>query len=170
MKGHLKHLKIWSPLDPCVTPTGKWPNRLKFCQKYFLTYNDFKTINNSFSSKWHLGTSSTTGSILKNIARCNFLLITVMFIKISISRMKMSQRIRFWYKTLLKMLFLFWKTKMQKITLLVKSNCDNVRKINLKYAKIAWKSCWHTTLGRVFFFVLFFVLFCFFFFFFKFLI
>ena len=56
-------LKFWPPLDLSVTPTGKWPNRRKFCQnilKYFLTYNDIKTINNSFSSKWHLSTSSTT--------------------------------------------------------------------------------------------------------------
>ena len=35
----------------------------KILSKYFLTHNDFKTINNSFSSKWHLSTSSTTSSI-----------------------------------------------------------------------------------------------------------
>ena len=28
-------LKIWPPLDPCVTPTGKGPNRPKFCQNIF---------------------------------------------------------------------------------------------------------------------------------------
>ena len=35
MKGHLKHLKFWPPLDLCVTPTGKGPNRPKFCQDIF---------------------------------------------------------------------------------------------------------------------------------------
>ena len=28
-------LKIWPPLDPCVTPTGKGPNHPKFCQNIF---------------------------------------------------------------------------------------------------------------------------------------
>ena len=28
-------LKFWPPLDPCVTPTGKGPNRPKFCQNIF---------------------------------------------------------------------------------------------------------------------------------------
>ena len=56
-------LKFWPPLDLCVTPTGKGPNRSKNLSKYFLTYNDFRTINDSFSSKWHLSTSSTTSSI-----------------------------------------------------------------------------------------------------------
>ena len=28
-------LKIWPPLDPCVTPTGKGLNRPKFCQNIF---------------------------------------------------------------------------------------------------------------------------------------
>ena len=55
-------LKFWPPLDLCVTPTGKGPKSSKILSKYFLTYNDFKTINNSFSSKWHLSTSSTTSS------------------------------------------------------------------------------------------------------------
>ena len=27
--------KFWPPLDPCVTPTGKGPNRPKFCQNIF---------------------------------------------------------------------------------------------------------------------------------------
>ena len=27
--------KIWPPLDPCVTPTGKGSNRPKFCQNIF---------------------------------------------------------------------------------------------------------------------------------------
>ena len=28
-------LKFWTPLDLCVTPTGKGPNSLKFCQNIF---------------------------------------------------------------------------------------------------------------------------------------
>ena len=28
-------LKFWPPLDLCVTPTGKGPNRPKFCQNVF---------------------------------------------------------------------------------------------------------------------------------------
>ena len=28
-------LKYWPPLDPCVTPTGKGPNRLKLCRNIF---------------------------------------------------------------------------------------------------------------------------------------
>ena len=28
-------LKIWPPIDPCVTPTGKGQNRPKFCQNIF---------------------------------------------------------------------------------------------------------------------------------------
>ena len=61
-----------------LTPT--WPLRdpylegaksSKILSKYFLTYNNFKTINNPFLSKWHLSTSSTTvfnlGSILAGL-------------------------------------------------------------------------------------------------------
>ena len=32
MKGHWKHFENLTPLDPCVTPTGKGPNRPNFCQ------------------------------------------------------------------------------------------------------------------------------------------
>ena len=52
-----------------MNPTGKGPNSPKFLSKYFLTYNDFKTINNSFSSKWHLSTSSTTASSTKRACK-----------------------------------------------------------------------------------------------------
>ena len=43
--------------------------------------------------------------IVKTIARCNFLIITLMYIKVYISGMEMSQRIRFWYQISPKMLF-----------------------------------------------------------------
>ena len=51
---------------------------------------------------------SINPEIVKNIARCNFLIITVMYIKVYISGMEMSQRIRFWYQILPKML-IFWE-------------------------------------------------------------
>ena len=35
-------LKIWPPLDPCVTPTGKGPNRPNFCQNIFWPITTFK--------------------------------------------------------------------------------------------------------------------------------
>ena len=38
---------------------------------------------------------SVNPEIVKNIARCNFLIITVMYIKVYISGMEMSQRIHF---------------------------------------------------------------------------
>ena len=47
--------------------------------------------------------------IVKNIARCNFLIVTVMYIKVYISGMEISQRMRFWYQILLKLLFLCWE-------------------------------------------------------------
>ena len=53
-------LKFWPLLELCVTPTGKGAKSSEILSKYFLTYNDFKSINNSFSSKWHLSTSYTT--------------------------------------------------------------------------------------------------------------
>ena len=46
--------------------------------------------------------------IVKNIARLNFLIIIVMYIKVYIFRMEMSQRICFWYQILPKML-IFWE-------------------------------------------------------------
>ena len=59
---------IWSILKFWPHLTSAWPllgrgQIVKFLSKYFLTCNDYKTINNSFSSKWHLSTSSTTSSI-----------------------------------------------------------------------------------------------------------
>ena len=68
--------------------------------------------------------------IVKNIARCNFLIITVVYIKeVYISGMEVSQRIQFWYQILLKILFFFFFfRKWQKITFLVKNICDKLRK------------------------------------------
>ena len=66
--------------------------------------------------------------IVKNIARCKFLNITVMYIKVYISGMEMSQRIHFWHQSLLKMLGFFWENG-KKITFLVKKNCDKLKKI-----------------------------------------
>ena len=43
---------------------------------------------------------SVNPEIVKNIASCNFLIITLMYIKVYISGMEMSQRIRFWYQIL----------------------------------------------------------------------
>ena len=54
---------IWSlKFDPTWTlrdPYLEGAKSFKILSKYFLTHNDSKTINNSFSSKWHLSTSST---------------------------------------------------------------------------------------------------------------
>ena len=67
-----------------------------------------------FQGEWFKG--SVNPEILKNIACCNFLIITVMYIKVYISGMEMSQRIHFWYQILPKCWFfekmakksLFW--------------------------------------------------------------
>ena len=59
MKGHLKHFEILTPTWPLRDPNWKGAKSYKILSKYFLTYNDLKTINNSFSSKWYLSTSST---------------------------------------------------------------------------------------------------------------
>ena len=64
MKGHLKHFEILTPTWPLRDPYWEGAKSSKILSKYFLTYNDFKTINYSFSSKWHLSTSSTTSSIV----------------------------------------------------------------------------------------------------------
>ena len=50
---------------------------------------------------------SVNPEIVKNIARCNFLIITVMYMKVYIYEMEMTQRIRFLYQIWLKML-IFW--------------------------------------------------------------
>ena len=51
---------------------------------------------------------SVNPEIVKNIARCNFLIITVMYIKVYISGMEMSQKIRFWHQILPQKL-IFWE-------------------------------------------------------------
>ena len=67
MKGHLKHFEIVTPTWPLRDPYWEGAKSSKILSKYFLTYNDFKTINNSFSSKRHLSTSSTSLQIKPNI-------------------------------------------------------------------------------------------------------
>ena len=51
-----------------------------------------------------LNNGGVNPEIVKNIARCNFLIITVIYIKVYISGMEVSQRICFWYQILLKIL------------------------------------------------------------------
>ena len=51
---------------------------------------------------------SVNPEIVKNIARCNFLIITVMYIKVYMSGMERSQTIHFWYQIWPKML-IFWE-------------------------------------------------------------
>ena len=60
MKGHLTHFEILTPTWPLRDPYWEGAKSSKILSKNFLTYKDFKTTNNSFSSKWHLSTSSTT--------------------------------------------------------------------------------------------------------------
>ena len=52
-----------------------------------------------------------------------------MYMKVYISRMEMSRRIRFWYQILPKMV-IFWENG-KKITFLAKKNCDKLKKITL---------------------------------------
>ena len=59
MKGHLNYFKFW-PHWPLRNPYREGAKSSEILSKYFLTYNDFKTTNNSFSSKWHLSTFFTT--------------------------------------------------------------------------------------------------------------
>ena len=49
-------LKIWPPLDPCVTPTGKGPNRPQFCQNIFwpITTSKQSTTHLSQNGFWVL--------------------------------------------------------------------------------------------------------------------
>ena len=66
---------------------------------------------------------------MKNIACSNFLIITMMYIKVHISGMEMSKRICFLILNFSKnAVFL---RKWQKITFLVKTFCDKLRKIIL---------------------------------------
>ena len=60
MKGHLKYFEILTPTWPSRDPYWKGAKLSKTLSKCCLTYNDFKTINNSVSLKWHLSTTSTT--------------------------------------------------------------------------------------------------------------
>ena len=62
---------------------------------------------------------SVNPEIVKNIASCNVLIITGMYIKVYISGMEMSQRIRFWCPVLPKIV-IFWENG-KKITFLVKN-------------------------------------------------
>ena len=61
---------------------------------------------------------SVNPEIVKNIAHCNFVIVTVIYIKVHISGMEMSQRICFWHQILPKILIFL--RKWQKITFLVK--------------------------------------------------
>ena len=87
-------------------------------------------------NKLHLGfevlfpfKGSVNPELVKNIARCNFLIITVMYMKVYIFGMEVSQRIRFWYQIWPKML-IFWENG-KKLFFLVKKFCDKLRKIIL---------------------------------------
>ena len=68
MKVYLNHFENLTPTWPLRNPYWKGAKSSKIWSKYFLTYNEFKTINNSFSSKWHLSTSSTTSSITLHVS------------------------------------------------------------------------------------------------------
>ena len=71
----------------------------------------------------------------KHIKCCNFQTITVMYIKVYISGMEMSQRIHFRYQILLKMM-IFWENGKQN-TFLVKVFCEKLTKnsVELKMPK-----------------------------------
>ena len=69
-------LKIW----PVRDPYWEGAKSSKILSNYFLTCNDFKTINNSFSSKWHL---STVKEYIVNIWVCKCLKINAWFLTFS---------------------------------------------------------------------------------------
>ena len=46
MKGHLKHFEILTNIWPLRDSYWDGVKSSKILSKYFLTYNDFKTINN----------------------------------------------------------------------------------------------------------------------------
>ena len=83
---------------------------------------------------------SVNPEIVKNIASCNFLIITLMYMKVYISGLEMSQKIRFWYQILPKIV-IFWENG-KKYFFLVKHSCDKLKNnFDLKNVKIDWKSC-----------------------------
>ena len=59
MKGHLKHFENLTPTWPLCAPTGKGPNRPKFCQNFFWPITILKLSVTHFRQN---GTSSTTSS------------------------------------------------------------------------------------------------------------
>ena len=59
---------------------------------------------------------------------CNFQTIIVMFMKVYISGIEMSQKIHFWYQILLKML-IFLENGKKKQNYVGKRNCDKLEKI-----------------------------------------
>ena len=65
----------------------------------------------------------------KHIECLNFQTITVMYKKVYISGMEMSQKIYFWYEILLKILI--YLENGQKNTFLVKKFCDKETKMTL---------------------------------------
>ena len=74
---------------------------------------------------------SVNPEIVKNIARYNFLIITVMYIKVYISGMEMSQKIHLWYQRypIWPKMLIFEKIakKQQQQHFLVKKNCDKLK-------------------------------------------
>ena len=73
------------------------------------------------------------------LACCNFLIITVMYIKVYISGVETSHRIHFWYQILPKLLIFLENGK--KITFFVKKIVTKKKKKQLwvENAEIAWK-------------------------------
>ena len=67
-----------------------------------------------------------TQKFLKHIECCNFQTITVMYIKVYISGMEMSQRIHFWYQILLKMMIFFFEKMAKKTLFWSKIFCDKL--------------------------------------------
>ena len=70
--------------------------KFNFSDHYKVKFNCwlYKIVNHQpFLICWFKG--GVNPEIVKTIARCNFVIITVMYIKVYISEMEMSQRIRF---------------------------------------------------------------------------
>ena len=90
----------------------------KLCVDIPLNHTDCKVLRSGATFYQCSVKRSVNPEIVKNIARCNLLIITVMYIKVYISGMEMSQRIHFWYQ--IYQLCWFFEKMAKKNTFLVK--------------------------------------------------
>ena len=97
VKGHLKPFEILTPTWPLRDPYWEGVKSSKMLSKYFLTYNDSKTTKNSFSSKWHLSTFSTTFSIVLIIENCSTIKIQTSWTTKPYENVSLKITLKNWY-------------------------------------------------------------------------